>query len=82
MFAHTTDLTVQPLNQRDAKHKRRFFLHLTFLGDGTEDWHTSPHTTDKVISDRLIYRHQILFFVIVTGTQDFIHQVAVVGQKD
>ena len=82
MFAHTTDLTVKPLNQRNTKHKRRFFLHLTFFGDGAENRHTGPHPTDKVISDRLIDRHQILFFVIVTGTQDFIHQVAVVGQKD
>ena len=82
MLTHTADLTVQPLNQRDAENKRRFLFHFTFFGHRTEDRYTRAHTTYKIIGDRFIYRHHILFLVIVTGTQNFIYQIAVVSQEN
>lgn len=51
------------------------------FGDGTQNRHASAHTANKLVGNRFIHRHQILFFVIVTGTQNLIDQIAVVSQK-
>ena len=82
MFAHPANLAIQPLHQGDTKHKRRFFFHFALLRHRAENRYARPHAADKLIGHRLINGDQILFFVIVTGAQDFIHQIAMVGQKD
>ena len=82
MLAHAPDLTVQPLHQGNAEDKRRFFFDFALFRHRPEDRHPRPHTTNKFIGNRFIDRHQILFLMIVTRTEDLIHQIAVIGEEN
>ena len=82
MLAHAPDLTVQPLHQGNAEDKRRFFFDFALFSHRPEDRHPRPHTTNKFIGNRFIDRHQILFLMIVTRTEDLIHQIAVIGEEN
>ncbi|MNG83873.1 hypothetical protein D3C79_426050 [compost metagenome] len=82
MLTHTADLAVKPLHQHDTEHKGSFFLHLAFLGHRAQHRHSGTQTTDKIVGHRFINRDQIFFLVVVTGTQDLVHQIAVVGKED
>lgn len=82
MLTHAADLAIQPLDQRDAEDKRRFFLHFALFGHRAQHRHACAHSGNKLIGDRLVDRNDILFFVVVTGPQDLVDQITVVGKEN
>ena len=69
-------------HQGNAEDKA-VLLFLTFAHSyRPEDRYSRPHTTNTFVGNRFINRHQILFLMIVTRTEDLIHQIAVIGEEN
>ena len=77
--AHSADLSVQSLRQNDTEAVFSDLFHLARSGSGIQNRDPTPaHLLDKFFCDRFIHRHQIFFFVIITGTHDLIDDISVV----
>lgn len=82
VVAHTPDLPVEPLREHDAEGLPPDFFHLTLFGHGAQDGNALAHPPDKGSVDGLIDGDDVFFFVLVLLAQDFVDDVAVVGQKN
>jgi len=82
VVAHAPDLPVEALSEHDAEGLPPDFFHLTLFGHGAQDGNALAHPPDKGSVDGLIDGYDIFFFVLVLLAQDFVDDVAVVGQKN
>lgn len=57
-------------------------FHETRLSDGVENGNATTHVVNKFFGDVFIYSNKILFFVIVAGTKNFVHNVTIIREKD
>lgn len=81
-LAHAPDLPVQSLRQNNAKHAIIHAADPAGLGALAENAHAAGHAREESFRHRLVDGHDVFFFVIVLGTQDHIHDVAVVRKQD
>lgn len=82
VIAHAADLPVEPLREHDAEGLPPDFFHLALFGHGTQDGNALTHPPDEGSVDGLIDGDDVLFLVLVLLAQDFIDDVAVVGQEN
>jgi hypothetical protein len=80
--AHAADLAIQPLSENHAKRHLIDAADLARLGQLTHDFHAACHHLQRKIGDWAIHRHDVLFFMIVFGTEDLVDDIAVVREED
>lgn len=81
-LTHAPDLPVQALIQHNAEGVRADFIDDAAPGHHAENGNAFAHLPDKFVRDVLIYGYDIFFVVLVARPQDFVDDVAVVGEQD
>ena len=82
VFTHSSDLPIETLGENDLEHEPPELLYMALAGHGVEDRDTIAHIVNESLGDRLVHRDDILFFVVVAGPQNLVHDVAIVGEED
>ena len=81
-LTHAANLAVEALGQDDRKGMAARLLDDTFACTGSYNRNAVAHLLNEFFGDWLIHRYQIFFFVVVARTQNFIDDIAVVGQEN
>jgi hypothetical protein len=80
--AHSPDLPIEALRQHDPEDILADRHYLASPCNGAENGDTARHSLDECPGDRTVHGDEILLLVTVLGTQDAVHDVAVVGEQD
>ena len=81
-FAHAADLPVETLSQNNPEVVLTHAADFARLGFGVKNAYPTGHAVQEGSSYRLVDGDEILFLVIVFRAQNFVDDVAVVGQQD
>ena len=78
--AHPPDLTIQSLRQNDMKCMGAGLPSSAGLSEYSQilDPDSLTHFFQKFFCHRLIYRDCIFLFMVITATQDLIHNIALI----
>ncbi|CSC64516.1 Uncharacterised protein [Vibrio cholerae] len=60
----------------------RLLSHFAGQSYRIEDVYPRRHLTDKFRRNGFINSNHVLFFVVISRTQDLIHDIAIIGQKN
>ncbi len=82
VLTHPADLSVKALSQNDAKGPGTGGGDLTRPGHRAQNGHAGGHSCEKSCGYWTIDRDNVFFFVPVAGSQDFIDDAAVIGEKN
>ena len=81
-FAHAPNLAVQTLGQHNAKCRGTRAFYGTGQGHTFENFHARSHLGQKFILKRTIDHDVVFLFVLVASAQNFIDDVAIIGQEN
>lgn len=81
-FTHPADLPVQSLGQHNAECPASLRDDLARQGHGIEYGYARHHGPDKIIRDGTVDFDPVFFLVTIASAQDFINNIAIVGQKN
>ena len=81
IFAHAANLAVQSLRQYDTEFTFTGCRNLARRSHGVQYRHACCHPLYKRRRQRLVHGHNILLLVMVPGTQNLVHDIAVIRQK-
>ncbi len=82
IFAHPSDLSVETLGEDDAEGGFTQLFDNALFCHRSQDGNTVAHAGDEVGADGLVYRDDILLFVLVSCPEDLVDNVAIVGEED
>lgn len=81
-FTHLADLTVKPLHQDDTETMLARLFHPAGKGFNPIDPYPLRHISEEGAIDVAVYPHEVFLLMLVTGPQDLVHDIAIVGQED
>ena len=82
MLAHSSNLSVHPLNKGNSKNKLRLSMYFTSSGVDTQNGHTRTHRVNKLICHRFVNSNYIFFFVLITCTKNLVHDITIAGKNN
>ncbi len=81
VFAHAANLSVEALCEDDAKGVLSDLFNETGARNRIENGNALRHFANEFVVDRFIDRHDVFLLVVVSCTQDLVHDITVAGEQ-
>lgn len=78
ILAHPADLPVHPLGEDNAEFSFVQFLNLAWPCERAKNRHPSCHPSQEAFRDSFVYRHNIFFFMEISGLENLIPNLPII----